>query len=348
MKKLQIKFLLSIFLICCFYFFGFEIFIDSNSKVKIEGVSRLKPKLVIFKLREGLINQKMKVIDAIYGASLWNSILILPKVSMTRDNFEEKWFADKTRPFSEIFDEEYLINNLSNALNIKIKFDYYGLTENDCVSHITENDRCLPFEKFDQKYGNRDILQLCDFFLIFKPKSERERKLKLFITEHIKFNKSIEEASEKIISKLPKYYNGFHYRIEKDFDSPYSFLRHDSEKLIREGFSEGNISIPTYVATGLFFTKDIAFKNQSLHFLQKIFPNYFFKENFLSKEYLSSFTIEQQAAIEYLVLLKSNYFVGDGFSSFSYLIHYIRSHKNQPSKILLGAISYFYDCFPID
>ena len=333
-------------------------------KLSCDRLKFVGPYLVLPGIGGGLFNQYMSLYSNLYSASGWASTggtAVLANIAMTRTNWSSPpiWH---TISLSELFDLHYLIKHMKGTFNLSICIGPLNMT-----SRHVHNLR-LRSSGLDPGYTPSNILEEASTkskftgssvflasgnfggafvpFNVTDPNSEPLQTVRNAATA-IQMNRTIKRMANKVLSCVRKSAGdldsviGIHLRLEGDWDT---LPQHIDYRLLQYKQAINNImskqqqkSFFLYIASGdLVASSPGDLRGHSSNASAKVrswladvvqLP-YIDKTKCLGSHSLNMLYIEQQAAVDALVLTALGDFVGCAPSSFSYCVWEFRNARN--------------------
>ncbi|KAG8048263.1 hypothetical protein GUJ93_ZPchr0008g12630 [Zizania palustris] len=333
---------------------------NSSSKFLDSSVVTQPDRYLMIVTSGGLNQQRTGIVDAVVAARILNATLIVPKLDQTS-------FWKDASNFSEIFDVDWFISNLSKDVKIVKELPEIGgkprtphrmRVPRKCTQRCYLN-RVLPallkkhavrLTKFDYRLANRLDTDL--------------QKLRCRVNYHaLRFTGLIEEMGEKLIQRMrgrSKYFIALHLRFEPDMlafsGCYYGGGERERKELgaIRKRWKTLHVSNPdkgrrqgrcplTPEEVGVML-RALGYRNDvhiyvasgeiyggasTLAPLKALFPNLHTKETISSKEELAPFSkySSRMAALDFIVC--------DGSDAF------VTNNNGNMAKILAGRRRYF-------
>lgn len=158
------------------------------------------------------------------------------------------------------------------------------------------------------------------------------------VAEQLKVSPKLETIAHHVEKEVGHKYNAVHLRVEDDIEDWLMLLGGRSnvmqaylEEMKRAGFNQHTV---VYIASGLLsYEADKVFNKFATDVVNaKLAKEVRWKEQYLSNEHKAELHSEQLAAIDYLLLLKSELFVGLEASTMSFLVREMRSFNHNKQR----------------
>ncbi|KAL8233448.1 hypothetical protein R6Q59_019548 [Mikania micrantha] len=331
----------------------------SSQFPKAQAVTRPNRYLLIA-TSGGLNQQRTGITDAVVAARILNATLVVPKL-------DKKSFWKDASTFSEIFDVDWFISQLSKDVKIIRELPHKGGRKWSPYSTRVPrkcNERCYHIRVLPL-FSKRRAVQLSKFDYRLANNLETEfQKLRCRVNYHaLKFTDPIVKMGQKLINRMRnmgKHFVALHLRFEPDMLAFSGCYYGGGEKEIRElskirkRWKTLHISDPekerrqgrcplTPEEVGLMlralgYEKDtniyvasgeVFGGNETLNPLRALFPNIFSKELLAAKQELEPFSpfSSRMAALDFMVCDESDVFV--------------TNNNGNMAKILAGRRRYF-------
>ena len=319
------------------------------------------PFLQLAELNNALFDQWMGIHGNIYAALNWtistNGTVILPRNAKTRESFKRKLINMVPIPLGELIDIEFM-KDFFTQKGLRIVYpsddwsDYEGKMKKIYLPVTSHSKR--------SGYNSEQILSEAkqlglDFndpnTIFMSPSNFGGVVIEFNVTDYfnadltmsrdvalsLRFSSNIRALAGKVINSLRKHAKGrliiaIHLGLEADLDIT-------SSKEVTRHLDEYRILIEDYSRDALRdFVLYVAYEELSsdIHnVVETWLKNYehISKHSFLNQNDLKYICLECQAAIDAIVLIEVNDFIGFAYSSFSYIVSEIRNYVGLPFEM---------------
>ena len=350
-RRLEVLVLLVIFSAVAFILFYdnsvvFSLFIGGEKKSGKEGdkIIFLDPVkgLLQFEVSEGLVNQRIAIINGILIGAVTGRRVVLPNLHSSFDKTQGQQLG-----FNQLYNTSLLREKLSDVVDI---LDRHETAAAELVLQKGEKGK-MPIEvRFREHKAEKwhriskdagHILRLGCTFSSIRINNPELYALVWRIDQALIFHSDILEQADKVMKGMSYDYTALHFRTEDDWithcrqwekQQQMQYNCMSNTKVINNVFTLEQVptSRPVYIAGG--YTREFIAKNEHL---QGLVPKYkiITKEMYLPNLNLAHDLMSKRelfAAIDFVICLGSPLFVGNSVSTFSALLELRRLQEQLP------------------